>query len=132
MKVLDPLVVRWTGDMMWFIEKEIRYIPDGEKQITVPAGATTDLSSIPRVLWPVRATTDLSSIPRVLWPVLSPAGTWARASVLHDWTYSQRLFRRKKCDDLFLEAMLDDRVTPSTARLIHSAVRAFGRKAYET
>jgi hypothetical protein len=116
MKVLDPLVVRWTGDMMWFIEKEIRYIPDGEKQITVPAGATTDLSSIPRVLW----------------PVLSPAGTWARASVLHDWTYSQRLFRRKKCDDLFLEAMLDDRVTPSTARLIHSAVRAFGRKAYET
>jgi hypothetical protein len=102
--------------MMWFVEREIRYIPDREPQITVPAGTTTDLSSIPRVLW----------------PVLSPAGTWARASVLHDFCYAQRLFRRKKCDDLFLEAMLDDRVKPATARLIHRAVRAFGRKAYVT
>lgn len=113
-KILDPLVIRWSGDNLWFVEREIRYCPDQGSQITVPAGATTDLASIPRILH----------------PILSPAGTWARASVLHDYLYSQRMFRREKCDDLFLEAMVADRVRERA--VIYKAVRLFGGRAYLT
>lgn len=114
MKILDPLVIRWTGDNEWIVEKEIRYLPDEDPQITVPAGSTTDLASIPRILW----------------PILSPAGTWARASVLHDHLYESRRYRREKCDQLFLEAMIADRVRERA--VIYRAVRLFGERAFRT
>ncbi len=116
MKFLDPIVVQWTGDSEWILVNELRCIPAEGEQITVPAGLRTDLASIPRILW----------------SLLPPAGLWARASVLHDYLYATRLYRREKCDRLFLEAMLDDGVSRPTAGIIFRAVRAFGKRAYRT
>ncbi len=114
MKFLDTLQVQWTGDGVWLLVQELRCVPDVGEQITVPAGFRTDLASIPRALW----------------PLMQPAGRWARASVLHDCLYGERLFRRERCDQIFLEAMLDDGVNAGTARLIHRAVRIFGKQSY--
>ena len=113
MKFFDPLIVRWTGSNKWLVEKELRCESAAGDVIYVPAGSTTDLASIPRVLW----------------PILSPAGTWARASVVHDWLYQKRLFRRIRCDELFLEGMMVDGVRERA--VIYRAVRLFGAAAYK-
>ncbi len=115
MKFLDPLVIQWTDDNEWILVNELRCLPDEGPQITVPAGLRTDLASIPRVLW----------------ALLPPAGLWARASVLHDFLYRTRCFRREKCDRLYLEAMVDDGVRRGTAHIIHRAVRVFGGRPYK-
>ena len=113
MRFLDDLVIQWTGSNEWILVNELRCVPNEGPQITVPAGLRTDLASIPRILW----------------SFLPPTGLWARASVLHDWTYRTRRFRREKCDRLFLEAMQDDGVG-SVRHVIYRAVRAFGERAY--
>ena len=113
-KFFDPLIVRWTGSNQWILTHELRCESAASDVIYIPAGATTDLASIPRVLW----------------PVLSPAGRWARSSVLHDYLYENRVFERLKCDDLFLEAMRDDNVG-SERNVIYRAVRLFGSAAYK-
>ena len=115
MKFLDPLQIQWTGDNEWILVKELRCICADGQQITVPAGFRTDLASIPRILW----------------PLLPPAGLWARASVLHDYTYRTRCHLREKCDQLFLEAMKDDNVGWFVRRIIYQAVRVFGERAYK-
>ena len=114
MKFFDPLIVRWRGDNQWVVEKELRCESADDDVIYVPAGTATDLASIPRVLW----------------PILSPAGKWARSSVVHDWMYQQHLFRRLKCDNLFLECMAADRVRERA--VIYRAVRMFGQRAYRS
>ena len=43
----------------------------------------------------------------------------------------KRVYPRKKCDSLFLEAMLDDGVDRDTALQMYAAVRAFGNAQYE-
>ncbi len=116
MKFLDPLVVQWTGDNEWIVARELRCVPNAGEQITVPAGQRTDLASIR---------------PRILWGLMPPAGLWARASVLHDFLYRTRFFRRAKCDRLFLEAMIDDGVSRRTARIFFQTVRAFGKSSYK-
>ena len=115
MKFLDPLIVRWTGDMQWILDKELRCESADGDVIYIPAGSTTDLASIPRTLW----------------PILSPAGKWARASVLHDYLYEKRMFSREKCDKLYLEGMCDDNVG-FVRYMIYRAVRVFGKKVYDT
>lgn len=115
MKFLDPLVIQWTGDNEWIVHNELRAVTADGETITVPAGATTDLASIPR--W--------------LWSFVSPAGEWARASVLHDWLYQNRMFTRLKCDKLFLEAMLDDGVDSEIAHRFYGAVRIFGQGEWD-
>jgi hypothetical protein len=115
-KFLDPLIVRHLDEGRWHVEKELRCLPDSGRAIYVPAGFETDLASIPRPLW----------------AILPPAGRWARASVLHDWLYHNRLYSRRLCDALFLEGMKADGVDKSTRNIIHSAVRAFGAGAYKS
>lgn len=115
MKFLDPLVVQWTGAEQWIVHNELRAVTKAGESITVPAGMTTDLASIPRAMW----------------PVLSPAGKWALASVLHDFLYQERIYPQEKCDEIFLEAMLDDGVDSTTAWMMYAAIRAFGEGEYE-
>lgn len=124
MKFFDPLVVQWTGSNSWILHNELRCEADNGEVFYIPAGLTTDLASIPRVLW----------------SFLPPQGPWARASVLHDWLYEQRYYSdkmdsdaaRRECDRLFWEAMRDDGVDKETRDMIYSAVRAFGKEVYET
>ncbi len=93
------------------------------RQISVPAGLVTDLTSVPRVL---RA-------------IIGRVGPWLEAAIVHDYLYiawqdiadrTPRDENRQFADDIMLAAMNEARVMPWMARVIHWAVSTFGGKAY--
>lgn len=53
-----------------------------------------------------------------------------RAACLHDFLYATRTLDRKKCDEIFYEAMKFDKMTKWKAWVIYKSVRLFGNKAY--
>lgn len=80
--------------------------------------------------------TDLASVPRVVQPFVPPFGSYAEASVLHDWLYAVRHpGGRKRADLVMLYAMRDfrserARTGPYQAWVIYKAVRLFGWRGY--
>lgn len=49
---------------------------------------------------------DLASIPKIFWSIIGgPWGKYGYASILHDFCYKYKLYSRKICDRIFLEAM---------------------------
>ena len=116
MKFFDPLVLRWVSANQWVLEKELRCETFLGDVIYIPAGSSTDLASIPKIIW----------------PILSPAGPWARSSVVHDECYRNpsRKFTRARCDEIFLEGMRADGVDVASMKAIYTAVRAFGSSSY--
>lgn len=86
-------------------------------------------------------TTDLASIPRAVWPLLPPDGPWALAAVFHDagyqsqgrYVWKQRWGRtrtepytRAEVDGILLQAMTAIGVPSWKRWLIWKAVRLFG------
>lgn len=85
---------------------------------------------------PAGYVTDLASAPAAVQPLIPAFGTYAEASVLHDWLYASRVTGdRKRADRIMLFAMRDfrsesARTNPYQAWLIYKAVRLFGWRAY--
>ena len=72
-----------------------------------------------------------ASVPAVFAFVLPKAGErYDRAACLHDFLYATRRFDRKKCDEIFYEAMKFDKVAKWKAWAIYKSVRVFGGRAY--
>jgi hypothetical protein len=103
----------------------VRYRLDGEaREITVPAGMLTDLVSVP---WFARWLVD-----RV--------GPCLEAAIVHDFLYiawqdvagrGARQEDRRFADELMRAAMATAGVGATVCFVIHSAVRIFGRGAFE-
>ena len=75
--------------------------------------------------------TDFASVPRIFWSILPPYNRYGKAAVLHDFCYYKGFCTRKRCDDLFLEAM-EVWTVPKWKRLVmYWAVRLFGRRAWK-
>lgn len=96
---------------------EFAYSKTGEprRNVTVPAGFETDLSSVPKIARSVVSKVDL-----------------IEASVAHDYLYDSRIVPRKEADAVFLafaKAYGDPWITRNIAWL---AVRIFGGVAYDT
>lgn len=113
---LDPLVVMLADPQandhtgQWQIIKPLRYQSDlAGEVITVPFGTSTDFASVPR-----------HSI--IAWGLFG--GRAMRPAVLHDHLTRQRVYRREKCDNIFLEAMRADGVPISRAMPMYLAVAA--------
>ena len=115
-KFFDDIVVKHTDADVWHLFFEVRCESRAGEVFYIPAGFETDFASIPRPIW----------------HILPPAGKWAKAAILHDWLYDQRIFPRKKCDDLFLEALLDTGVPKWLSHIMYRAVRAFGESVYRS
>lgn len=50
--------------------------------------------------------TDGASIPQFAWSIIGgPLGKYGPAAVVHDFAYKYKLYSRKVCDKIFLEAM---------------------------
>ena len=74
---------------------------------------------------------DGASVPRIFTNIFPKSGSrYDRAACLHDFLYATRMFNRKKCDEIFLEAMKFDKMTKWKAWVIYKSVRLFGNKAY--
>lgn len=107
-----PYTVSWTsGDGEW-------------RQIVVPDGFITDLTSVPRLLrW-----------------VAGRVGPWLEAAIVHDYLYVAwqdvpgklpTREDRRFADDIMLAAMKEAEVRPWMAWAIHKAVSAFGGATYD-
>ena len=80
---------------------------------------------------PTGFVTDLTSIPRVFWQVLRPEGRYAYAAVVHDYLYWEQNRPREEADEILKFAMEDSKVDPRLVETIHLAVRNFGKAAWD-
>ena len=83
-------------------------------------------------------TTDFASIPRFAWPIIGhPTGNHGKAAVVHDWLYRypadgvDRARTRRRCDQVFLEAMKVLGVGWWKRSTMYFAVRVGGRGAWK-
>lgn len=109
----DKLTVSKLNAHEWQVEREFTYYIGKENSnefIVVPKGFITDFASVPRGLW----------------NIFPPDGEYTQAAVLHDYMYSENLFARKRCDEIFLEAMVVLNVPKWKRVLMFWAVRTFG------
>lgn len=122
----DPITK--DGRCQWLVAAPLRYDVGAEgsgEVITVPAGATTDLASIPRFAW----------------SVFPPDGPWLKAAVVHDFLYRSRgtcemdgkvyrtraePYTRAESDGILREAMKVVGVGAFARGVIWSAVRLGG------
>lgn len=90
---------------------------------------------------PAGLTTDLSSVPRPVWSLINRVGPHLEASIVHDWLYvawqdvpgrGARPEDRRFADDLFLALMKEAKVGWLKRQAIYRAVRLFGWAAYRS
>lgn len=108
----ELLTVTKISARKWKVEREFTYYVGTEegKGITVHKGFETDFASVPRIFW-------------IIFP---PDGSYTQSAVLHDFLYYYKLYTRKRCDTIFLEAMGVLKVRWWKRRLIYRAVRLGG------
>lgn len=107
-----PLTVTKIDDRRWIVEKEFKYFigKDEVEHVHVPKGFITDFASVPQPFW----------------NLIPPDGGYTQAAVLHDFLYFIKYFERKKCDQVFLEAMRVLNCGWWKSQIMYSAVRTFG------
>lgn len=70
--------------------------------------------------------TDFASVPRLFWRIIPPAGSYNKATVVHDYLYQSRQCSRCLADAIFREAMTELGVGFVRLWLMWFAVRCFG------
>lgn len=83
-----PALVQVTGEL-WMLLDDFSYTKDDGKTYTAPKGMTTDLASIPRVLW----------------NIMPPFGKYTGAAVIHDFLYQTQPCTKEQADHVLAEAM---------------------------
>ena len=115
----NELIVKSFSAYEWELFEDFSfYFQKADKGVIVPKGFITDFASVPRILH--------SIIPSI--------GRHTKAAVLHDYLYSESStldFKRKYCDQLFLEAMVILKVKKWKRTAIYLGVRAFGGRYFK-
>lgn len=98
-------------DYDFTICQDFHYNIEG-KDYLIPAGFTTDLASIPKILWSIYSPNKANTIP---------------AAVIHDYLYfCPGEMARSEADSIFYDALIYKHVGAWTAYKYWSAVRVFG------
>lgn len=118
---LNSLVLEPHGAEKWKVHIRLLWAcgrcETGDAHFVVPEGFITDLASFPRWLWWIK------------W--FNPNGRSRRPAVLHDWLYTACLIPKRDADKAFREALIDEGVNPTAAKLMYWAVRAFGHGEFK-
>lgn len=114
----EPLTVTKISPRMWIVERPFRYYIGSEN--------SAEFVDIPRGF-----ETDFASVPRGLWNVFPPDGEYTQAAVVHDFLYTYKVLPRKRCDEIFLEAMTVLNVPRWKRQMMFWAVRIFGGGSYK-
>jgi len=85
-------------------------------RFTIPEGFECDGSSIPRFFW--RVVGSPTTGPNLL------------AGIMHDFLYSERMFNRKLCDQIFYDALVELGKPKFLAWAMYMAVRWCGDSHY--
>jgi len=110
----DLSITQLKDKQLWRVDKAFEYHvgkEDSHEIVYVPEGYVSDGASIPRWLWTV---------------VGHPFGEYAQAAVLHDMLCEDEIYKRKKCDLVFLESLKVLKVNIIKRRLMYWGVRAGG------
>lgn len=86
------------------------YYIKGKKHIHVPKGFITDLATIPRFAWWCISRTELSY----------------KAPIVHDYLYEKRQGTQKEADQIFLQIMIEERISFWRRNLAYFFVRMLG------
>jgi hypothetical protein len=70
--------------------------------------------------------TDLASLPRIIRGLFNRNGRSRKPSVLHDYLYTEKMFTRKKCDQIFRDCLINAGIKKWQARLYYIGVRSGG------
>ena len=79
---------------------------------------------------PVGYRTDFASVPRILWCIISPVDDHAKAAVVHDYCYDTGKYSRKRCDQIFREALTVLDIPKWKIFSMYWSVRLFSYKAW--
>lgn len=112
-KFTGEIIVKLLSENFWELAEEMEY--------HVGSFPSDEIIKIP-----IGFRTDFASVPRLFWGILPPVGKYAKAAVLHDYICFERMYSRKKCDDIFLEAMKVLKVKRPIRNIMYWAVRIFG------
>lgn len=105
----DPQANDHTGQ--WQLMNPLRYESKiAGHGIEVPLGFSTDFASVPR-----------QSV--IAWGLFG--GRAMRPAIVHDYLCRQRLYKREKCDRIFLEAMRVEGLPDEKAVPMYIAVAAY-------
>jgi len=94
----------------WKLLNRLEVLDDKEHSFFVPAGFTTDLASLPRC---VRG-------------LFNRNGRSRKPSVLHDYLYTEKMFTRKRCDQIFRDCLINSGIRKWQAGLYYYGVRSGG------
>ncbi len=118
----DPVLVfnerreRWALHEPWSGQ-----LPDG-RAVSLPAGYTTDLASIPRIFWNIIAPFELS----IVAPLVHDALCQFDGRLPLAWLQPYRTYTRAETDRLFNAIMLTEGVATWRRLLAFAAVRGYG------
>jgi hypothetical protein len=114
---IDPVDFRpFVDGGHWIVRQPLVYrIGVSTEQITVPVGFVTDFASIPQALQ----------------SIIKQHGLYILPAVVHDYLYWDQSCTRKQADQIFLLAMIENKVGAIHRSAIHSAVAAAGSFAWD-
>ena len=108
-----PFVGELVGKNLWGVKESFEYhvgTYPSKEIIKVPIGFRTDFASIPRIFW----------------FIISPIDKHGKAAVIHDYCYAEALYSKKRCDEIFLEAMTVLGVNDTKKYIMYYTLRIFG------
>ena len=120
-RFMGPLDARFLGNDMWLVLNDLTYQRDIKEFITVPRGFITDYASTPRFVW----------------LFMPKSGEYDPAAVVHDFIYVMggvlpgKTYTKADADHIFLETMEVLGVGWVKRKLMHQAVKWFGKGSFE-
>ncbi len=100
----------------WIVRQPLRYrIGVSTQEVVVPPGFVTDFASIPQALQ----------------SIIKANGHYILPAVVHDYLYWNQTCTRKQADQIFLLAMIENKVGAVHQRAIHGAVAVAGSFAWD-
>jgi hypothetical protein len=114
---IDPVDFRpFVDGGHWIVRQPLVYrIGVSTEQITVPVGFVTDFASIPQALQ----------------SIIKQHGLYILPAVVHDYLYWNQSCTRKQADQIFLLAMIENKVGAIHRTAIYNAVAAAGSFAWD-
>lgn len=74
--------------------------------------------------------TDFATVPRIVWSIISPIDNHAKAAVIHDYCYEYKIYSRKRCDEIFKEALEVLKINSVKIWFMYHSVRYFSKSYY--
>jgi hypothetical protein len=114
---IDPVDFRpFVDGAHWIVRQPMTYsIGISNATMTVPVGFVTDFASIPQALQ----------------SIIRQNGLYLLPAVVHDYLYWKQACTREQADQIFMLAMIENKVADIHRFPMHAAVRAAGGFAWD-